>query len=135
MATKEASTESRYARREQQPTKHRLCFPSITNVHWLHRACFFFFFFLFLELAGLHLISKAQRGQGTRHKCCVHARSTLWEHQRVASLAQARVERESVCMTGMHQYVACSYKYRYGSKYTTLWTCPEGTVSAAVFLS
>ena len=28
-----------YAGREQQPTKHSLCFPSITNVQWLHCAC------------------------------------------------------------------------------------------------
>ena len=39
----------------------------------------------------------------------------------MASLARARVERESVRVTGMHlQYVACSYTYKYGSKYGAL---------------
>ena len=79
----------------------------------------------FLELASLQLICKAQRGRSNKHRCCARARSTLWEHQGVASLARARVERESVRAPGMHlQYIARNYKYKYDSKYGALWTCP-----------
>ena len=49
-------------------------------------------------------------------------------------MARARAEMESVRVTGMQlQYIACSYTYKYDSKYGTLWTCPEGSVYSAVF--
>ena len=88
----------------------------------------------FPEPAGLQLICKAQRGWSTKHRCSARARRTLWDHQGVASLARARVEMESVCVTNMQlQYIACNYTYKQGSKYGTLWTCPEGSVYSAVF--
>ena len=56
---------------------------------------------------------------------------------RAVSLLGRRFQRRAptVGACRLHNNIARNYTYKYGSKYGALWTCREGTVYSAVFLS